>query len=80
MAGEITLNGTPVSKHAFVVFRNAGERLHVAAGADAQILLLSGEPIDEPVVQHGPFVMNTRAEIAQAFQDLEGGKFGYLAD
>jgi redox-sensitive bicupin YhaK (pirin superfamily) len=42
--------------------------------------LLSGEPIDEPIVQHGPFVMNTEREIRQAIADFNGGKFGYLED
>jgi len=42
------------------------------------VLVLSGEPIHEPIVSYGPFVMNTKQEILQAYNDLNAGKFGYL--
>lgn len=51
----------------------------VEAFTDCKMIVLSGEPIDEPIVGHGPFVMNTEAEIEQAISDLQGGQFGRLA-
>ena len=47
--------------------------------AQASVLLLGGEPIDEPVAGHGPCVMSSQADIAQATQDLHGGRFGRMA-
>jgi redox-sensitive bicupin YhaK (pirin superfamily) len=57
-----------------------GEDFEIQAVDQAVVLIMSGEPILEPIVSHGPFVMNTRAEINQAFEDFQTGKFGYLAD
>jgi len=51
-------------------------QLHARKGA--RVLVLAGKPIDEPVVAYGPFVMNTRQEIAQAFRDYQSGKMGHL--
>jgi redox-sensitive bicupin YhaK (pirin superfamily) len=81
MKGDVTLNGSQgATRHDFVVFENEGERIGVEAGPAAQLLVLAGEPIGEPVVQYGPFVMNTEREIQQAFADFNGGKFGRLED
>ncbi len=80
MRGEISVNGEAASENEFVVFANAGERIAVEAKSDAQLLLLAGEPIDEPVVSYGPFVMNTEGEIRQAMLDFQSGKFGKLED
>jgi quercetin 2,3-dioxygenase len=80
MQGDATVNGTGVTEGDFVVLENDGERAHVEADAATQLLVLSGEPIDEPVVQYGPFVMNTVEEIRDAFRDLGAGKFGHLDD
>jgi redox-sensitive bicupin YhaK (pirin superfamily) len=81
MKGDLTINGSRAARaDDFVVFQNVGERITIEAGADAHVLVLNGEPIDEPVVQYGPFVMNTEQEIQQAFADFNSGRFGYLAD
>ncbi|MRR19930.1 pirin family protein [bacterium] len=77
--GKIRINGTQIvpADH-FVLFRNDGERFTVEAAENSIALILSGEPIREPIVAQGPFVMNTRAEIYQAYEDVENGKFGRL--
>jgi len=79
MKGSVRLNSTDeVKENDFVLFKNEGEELVIEATQKAHLLLLSGEPIQEPVVSYGPFVMNTKAEIVQAFQDFESGKYGHL--
>jgi redox-sensitive bicupin YhaK (pirin superfamily) len=81
MKGCIAINGTSQAKmHDFVVFENEGDRIAIEAATPAQLLMLAGEPIGEPVVQYGPFVMNTEREIQQAFADFNSGKFGHLED
>jgi quercetin 2,3-dioxygenase len=80
MAGDVRIQGSAARTHDFVVLDHEGEHVRVEADGAAQVLVLSGEPIDEPVVQYGPFVMSTRQEIAQAIADLDSGKFGYLED
>lgn len=79
--GNVLINGkdNAPTDH-FVLFGNEGEEFNVQALDNAVVLIMSGEPILEPIVSHGPFVMNTRAEINQAFEDFQTGKFGYLAD
>ena len=77
--GAITLNHTEqVPDNHFALLNNDGESFHIEANKDSIVLILSGLPIDEPIAAHGPFVMNTRQEIAQAFQDFHLGKFGHL--
>ncbi|MDE1178554.1 MAG: pirin family protein [Edaphobacter sp.] len=78
--GDVTVNGTAkLSGEARIAaLSQQGESITLTAAADSELLLLSGEPIDEPVASYGPFVMNTREEISQAVADLKSGKFGKL--
>lgn len=64
----------------FILFKNQGEEITLKSGAASTLLVLSGEPIREPVVAYGPFLMNTKDEILQAYADLNAGKFGKLED
>ena len=79
--GSIKVNGTEEAPtDHFVLMANDGEEFSIEAGEDAVVLVLSGEPINEPIAAHGPFVMNTRQELLQAFDDFNKGKFGYLEE
>lgn len=78
--GSVEVNGEAVGEHNFVLFANEGEEIHLKANQDSVILLMSGEPLNEPIVSYGPFVMNTDEEISQAIVDFNMGKFGELAD
>lgn len=62
----------------FVLFRNDGETVALIAEEDSVLLVMSGQPIDEPIVAYGPFLMNTKEEIQQAYDDFRQGKFGQL--
>ena len=77
--GAIRVNGGQSIREAeLVTLDRSGADVFVEADSDATLLLLSGEPIDEPVAGYGPFVMNTQAEIAQAMRDFNSGRFGRL--
>lgn len=79
--GSVTVNKTEkVPTDHLALFENTGETFSITADEDAVVLVLSGEPIDEPIAAHGPFVMNTREELIEAFNDFNQGKFGYLED
>ncbi|QOF77440.1 pirin family protein [Variovorax sp. 38R] len=81
LRGTVQVNGETVVRDAqMVLLDRAGDALTIDANNDAVVLLLSGEPIDEPIVGHGPFVMNTRDEIVQAMKDFGSGKFGQMPE
>jgi redox-sensitive bicupin YhaK (pirin superfamily) len=81
LSGPVMINEDDrVATNDLVVLAHDGEHFSVRAESAARILVLSGEPIDEPIVQYGPFVMNTPAEIHDAVQDFNRGAFGELAD
>ncbi|NEM97528.1 pirin family protein [Pontibacter sp. BT327] len=74
--GFVNVNGERAEKLNLVEFANEGEELTVEALEDSYILLGHAQPFNEPVVSHGPFVMNTEEEIHQAFRDYQQGKMG----
>ena len=77
--GAVEVNGQEVVREGqMALFARDGSQVRLEANNDAVLLILSGEPIDEPIVGHGPFVMNTEAEIHQAFIDFQSGKFGRM--
>lgn len=78
--GSATINDADVPMDHFVLFKNDGEMIQVSAAEDAVLLVLSGEAIDEPIAQYGPFLMNTHQELEQAYRDVSTGKFGMLED
>ncbi|MFD2918791.1 pirin family protein [Terrimonas rubra] len=79
--GNVVINGdTKAPESNFVLFNNDGEDFTIEASEDAVVLLLSGEPINERIFAYGPFLMNSREEIEQAYSDYNLGKFGYLEE
>ena len=79
--GRVSVNGSDIvpTDH-FILFKNDGEAISITVDEDAVLLVLNGEPIRENLVPHGPFLMNTKQEILQAFDDLAKGQFGHLED
>ena len=81
LAGTVEVNGAEIVRTGqLVVLAREGGEITLEANGDAKLLVLSGEPINEPVVAHGPFVMNTVGEIKQAMLDFQSGKFGAMAE
>ena len=79
LSGDLVVNGERAAGEGdLAIFARAGNGITVTAKSDAKLLLMDGQPLDEPVVGHGPFVMNSRAEIQQAFEDYQLGKMGEI--
>ncbi len=78
--GDVAINGERLREAQFALLDTAGRNVLVEAHNDATLLILSGEPLNEPVAGQGPFVMNTAAEIRQAIQDFSSGRFGRIPD
>ena len=79
--GSVKVNNTDLAQvDHFILFKNEGETIEVEAMENAVLLVLSGEPINEPIAAYGPFLMNTREELVQAVDDFNQGKFGHLEE
>lgn len=79
LKGTVLINDDKIAREGeMLIFDNSGEQIHIQTNNDTHLLLLSGEPITEPVVSYGPFVMNTQQEIIEAIDDFNAGKFGHL--
>ena len=78
LAGTVMVNGTVLREKQMATLSGEGTDVAIEANGDAKLLLLAGEPIDEPVVGYGPFVMNSQQEIMQAIADFNGGQFGRM--
>jgi quercetin 2,3-dioxygenase len=77
--GALKINDSAVAnKSQIVMLSREGSTVKIAAEQNARVLLLAGQPIDEPIVGYGPFVMNSRQEIEQAINDFNSGKFGQI--
>lgn len=80
LTGHVTINGNQDAGEAEVILLDRkGSDVSIHADGDATLLVLTGEPIDEPIVGYGPFVMNSEAEIRQAIDDFNSGRFGSMA-
>lgn len=80
LRGTVEINGREIAREGqLVVLDRGGSTVTVEANIDAKILVLNGEPIEEPIVGYGPFVMNSEDEIRQALADFRSGRFGRLA-
>jgi len=79
LEGELTINKEKIAvQHQLVTFKKEQGNIIMQANTSAKLLLMAGEPINEPLVTHGPFVMNNQTEILEAMRDYQDGKMGYL--
>jgi redox-sensitive bicupin YhaK (pirin superfamily) len=76
--GKIELDGKDYSDQSILIFEQEGEVINFKTTKDFKGLVLNGEPLNEPIVAHGPFVMNTKEEIYDAIEDYQNGKMGKL--
>jgi quercetin 2,3-dioxygenase len=78
LEGDVEINSKPVSQNQMLLFKNDAEQIEIKSKTESILLIMSGQPLNEPIFSYGPFLMNTKEEIIQAFEDFEAGKFGQL--
>lgn len=78
--GEISLNGKKFREHDMAYFTRHGSDILIETDSVAKILVMAGAPLDEPVVNYGPFVMTSQEEIVAAFEDFNAGKMGVVPE
>ena len=78
LRGSVTCENQKIGEKSLLIFERDGEEISFKVEKDTRLLVLNGEPIDEPIAAYGPFVMNTKEELVQAFQDFQSGKMGRL--
>lgn len=78
LSGSAILNGELINRGQIALMNTDGDMITLSTSSEAKLLILAGEPIHEPLAVYGPFVMNTREEILEAFEDFQNGKMGVL--
>jgi redox-sensitive bicupin YhaK (pirin superfamily) len=78
--GSISINGKEVTTKQLVNFNNDGDSVDFKVNEESRFIILSGEPLNEPLATHGPFVMNNQTEIMEAIRDYQMGKMGHLVE
>jgi len=79
LEGKVRINEVEIAEQKdLIIFENSTGNIHLECLSSVKILLMAGEPIDEPLVTHGPFVMNSQTEILEAMRDYQNGKMGFL--
>ncbi|HMO02952.1 MAG TPA: pirin family protein [Oligoflexia bacterium] len=78
ISGSLLINGAKLMAEQLAIVKTHDDQIQLTASESSKALILNGEPINEPIVGYGPFVMNTQEEIRQAFADFKSGRFGEL--
>lgn len=77
--GDVSIEATGIADRHMAILSNTGDGVIVHASQESRVLLIAGRPLAEPIVQHGPFVMNTPEQIHQAVRDYQAGKFSAVS-